>query len=94
MRVLLKATRGLTAKARHPNGSMDMIRGLVPDFDRVCDGVRPKRSGGAASHQVGSRQFHDAADGSFRDAVQLMDVRRAGCGVHPAAGEQLRELLR
>eukprot|EP00965_Chrysotila_dentata_P104561 3453038-Pleurochrysis_carterae.AAC.1 len=58
------------------------------------DSVRPEARQCAARDQVGSREFHHAADGSFGDSIQLMNVRRARCGVHTFSREQLGELLR
>eukprot|EP00965_Chrysotila_dentata_P020358 674911-Pleurochrysis_carterae.AAC.1 len=56
--------------------------------------VRPERWRCATSHQVGSRELHDAADCSLSDSVQLVNVWGASRSMHSAFCEQFRELSR
>eukprot|EP00965_Chrysotila_dentata_P045226 1502924-Pleurochrysis_carterae.AAC.7 len=92
IRVLEKAGRGLTAKARQPKGSIGMIRArrrprrAVQDIGGVQNRVRPKRGWSVARDEVGSSQLHDRACRSFSDAVQLVYVRRTGRCVNAIYG--------
>eukprot|EP00965_Chrysotila_dentata_P090929 3001280-Pleurochrysis_carterae.AAC.1 len=56
--------------------------------------VRPESRRCTARHQVGPGEFHHAADGTFGDTVQLVNVRWACCGMDAFSREQFRELLR
>eukprot|EP00965_Chrysotila_dentata_P020117 665796-Pleurochrysis_carterae.AAC.2 len=87
MRVFEYATRGFTAKARHPKGNMGMMRGFTPVRHSMGHGVGPKGCGGSTRHQVGTRELHDASNRSLGDAVKLMNVRRTGRGVYALIGE-------
>ena len=49
----------------------------VEDVDGVVNGPWPKPNGGIASGDGGADAFHHGADGTFGDAVQLVDVWRA-----------------
>eukprot|EP00965_Chrysotila_dentata_P218433 6190573-Pleurochrysis_carterae.AAC.1 len=93
-RALDTATRGLTAKARHPKGMVDMTDGLAPHVYGVFDGVVPEGGGSGGRGEVGTRQLHGCPDRPFCDSVERMNVRRRGCGVHEAVGEQFSEVLR
>eukprot|EP00965_Chrysotila_dentata_P188738 6172921-Pleurochrysis_carterae.AAC.1 len=91
MRVLEYAERGLTAKARHPNGRMLMMRGCLPDVHRVRHGVVPKSNWRGAGGERRTGEFHDGPDGAFGNAVELVGVRRTGGVVHSAVSEILSE---
>eukprot|EP00965_Chrysotila_dentata_P070833 2341330-Pleurochrysis_carterae.AAC.1 len=58
----------------------------------MSDGVCPERDWGSTRNQVGSGEFHDAANGTLRYAIQLVDVRRTGGSVHAFVGQELGEL--
>eukprot|EP00965_Chrysotila_dentata_P167779 5540380-Pleurochrysis_carterae.AAC.1 len=58
----------------------------------MSDGVCPERNGRSARDQVGSSEFHDAANGTLRYAVQLVDVRRAGGSVYAFVDQEFGEL--
>eukprot|EP00965_Chrysotila_dentata_P143221 4732310-Pleurochrysis_carterae.AAC.4 len=94
MRALEYAERGLTAKARQPNGRMLMMRGLSPDVYVVSHGVVPEGDRRAASGERRAGEFHDGPDGALSDAVQLVDVWRAGGVVRAAVGKVFREFGR
>eukprot|EP00965_Chrysotila_dentata_P125185 4138315-Pleurochrysis_carterae.AAC.3 len=94
MRVFEYALRGFTAKARQPNGKMGMMRGFtlwpsvaVQYVYGMSHGVGPKGSGSTAGDQIETCELHDAAYCSLGDAIQLVDVRGARCGVYSFVGE-------
>eukprot|EP00965_Chrysotila_dentata_P115556 3819319-Pleurochrysis_carterae.AAC.1 len=60
-----------------------MTRGFVPGATwRTGGSIEHVKRVGSTSHKVESRELHDAAYSSFRDAVQLMNVRWASCCMH------------
>ena len=55
--------------------------------------VLPESRREAAGRQVGARQLYDRADGTLRDAVELMNVRRAGGVVDGLGVEKVGHLV-
>eukprot|EP00965_Chrysotila_dentata_P138912 4594612-Pleurochrysis_carterae.AAC.1 len=73
-----------------------MTRGLVPvsaSYDESAPRGGPEGGRSTAGHQVGACKLHDAANRSFGDAIELMDVWGACRGVHAVTCQQLRELM-
>eukprot|EP00965_Chrysotila_dentata_P129244 4272464-Pleurochrysis_carterae.AAC.1 len=58
----------------------------------MSDGVCPEGNWSPTRNQVGSSEFHDAAYGAPRNAIQLVDVWRASGSVNAFVGQELGEL--
>eukprot|EP00965_Chrysotila_dentata_P052274 1734270-Pleurochrysis_carterae.AAC.1 len=58
----------------------------------MSDGVCPEGNWSPTRDQIGPSEFHYAAYGAFRNAIQLVDVRWAGGSVHAFVGQELGEL--
>eukprot|EP00965_Chrysotila_dentata_P029698 987161-Pleurochrysis_carterae.AAC.1 len=58
----------------------------------MSNGVCPERDWSPTRNQVGSGEFHDTAYGTFRNPIQLVDVRRTCGSVHAFVGQEFGEL--
>eukprot|EP00965_Chrysotila_dentata_P179181 5917427-Pleurochrysis_carterae.AAC.1 len=71
--------RGFFAREKLIGGwvSVGWTAGAIQNVDGVCDGIVPESNGRTAGCERGSRELDDRSDSSFRDTIQLMDVRWA-----------------